>query len=147
MRAVKLSCFTVSAFGKEKPEAFSIRSKIMEREEITYLFDIYGSLLTENMQNCIDLYYNEDYSLSEIAENLKITRQGVRDTIQRGIKQLKRYDEVLNLHEHYTELSGAIDEIIMLSDEIKEVNSVTALSRDINDAATRINTIAQLLKQ
>ena len=119
----------------------------MEREEITYLFDIYGSLLTENMQNCIDLYYNEDYSLSEIAENLKITRQGVRDTIQRGIKQLKRYDEVLNLHEHYTELSGAIDEIIMLSDEIKEVNSVTALSRDINDAATRINTIAQLLKQ
>ena len=46
----------------------------MEREEIAFLFDIYGELLTDNMQNCIDLYYNEDYSLAEIAENLNITR-------------------------------------------------------------------------
>ena len=118
----------------------------MEREEITFLFDIYGSLLTENMQNCIDLYYNEDYSLSEIADNLSITRQGVRDTIQRGIKQLGRLDETLKLSEHYRELGEAADEIIMLSEAIKEINGVTALSRDINDAATRINTLALMLK-
>lgn len=118
----------------------------MEREDISFLFDIYGSLLTENMQNCIDLYYNEDYSLAEIAENLSITRQGVRDTIQRGIKQLSHFDEKLKLSEHYRELGAAADELIMLSDIIKEVNGVTALNRDINDAATRINTLALMLK-
>ena len=117
----------------------------MEREEISLLFDIYGSLLTDNMQNCIDLYYNEDLSLAEIAENLKITRQGVRDTIQRGIKQLGHYDSVLNLSTHYREISEAFDEILELSESIKQVNMDTALSREINDAATRINTIAKLM--
>ena len=119
----------------------------MEREEIAFLFDIYGELLTDNMQNCIDLYYNEDYSLAEIAENLNITRQGVRDTIQRGIKTLKHYDEVLGLRTHYEELSSYVAEIATLADTIKEINMNTALSRDINDAATRIHTVALMMKE
>ena len=43
------------------------------------LCDIYGSLLSEKQRNSLDLYCNEDLSLSEIAENTGITRQGVRD--------------------------------------------------------------------
>ena len=48
------------------------------------LYDFYGDVLTERQKEFYDLYYNEDLSLSEIAENSGITRQGVRDVIVRA---------------------------------------------------------------
>ena len=51
---------------------------------MTMLFDFYGELLTERQREFFDLYYNEDLSLSEIAENSGISRQGVRDVIVRA---------------------------------------------------------------
>ena len=48
---------------------------------MTMLFDFYGELLTDRQKEFYDLYYNEDLSLSEIAENYGISRQGVRDQI------------------------------------------------------------------
>ena len=56
---------------------------------MTMLFDFYGELLTERQKEFFDLYYNEDLSLAEIAENAGISRQGVRDVIVRaeGIMQ------------------------------------------------------------
>ena len=51
---------------------------------MTMLFDFYGELLTERQKEFFDLYYNEDLSLSEIAENNGISRQGVRDVIVRA---------------------------------------------------------------
>ena len=57
------------------------------------LLDFYGPFLSEKQRNLLHHYYNEDLSLSEIAENEQITRQGVRDLIKRGELQLKRYEE------------------------------------------------------
>ena len=56
---------------------------------MTMLYDFYGELLTERQKEFFDLYYNEDLSLAEIAENAGISRQGVRDVIVRaeGIMQ------------------------------------------------------------
>ena len=51
---------------------------------MTMLFDFYGELLTDRQKEFYDLYYNEDLSLGEIAENNGITRQGVRDVIVRA---------------------------------------------------------------
>ena len=51
---------------------------------MTMLFDFYGEILTERQKEFYDLYYNEDLSLGEIAENYGITRQGVRDVIKIG---------------------------------------------------------------
>lgn len=65
--------------------------------EMTLLFDLYGELLTEKQQQLFDLYYNEDLSLAEIAELLKISRQGVRDGIVRAESLLRRFDEILSL--------------------------------------------------
>ena len=52
--------------------------------EMSLLFDFYGETLTEKQRELFDLYYNEDLSLSEIAEHAGITRQGVRDSIERS---------------------------------------------------------------
>ena len=57
------------------------------------LYDYYGELLTEKQRTCFDLYYNQDLSLSEIAEDLGVTRQGVHDTLARAEAQLRALEE------------------------------------------------------
>ena len=66
-----------------------------KKVEVSMLLQIYGKLLTEKQYRVIDYYYNEDLSLSEIAENEEITRQGVRDIIKKGEKKLFEYEEKL----------------------------------------------------
>ena len=64
--------------------------------EISLLCEYYGKLLTERQYQCINDYYNNDLSLSEIAQNYHITRQAVRDNIKKGEKKLFEYEEKLN---------------------------------------------------
>ena len=61
--------------------------------KMTLLYDYYGELLTEKQKTCFDLYYNQDLSLSEIAEDLGVTRQGVHDTLVRAEAQLRLFEE------------------------------------------------------
>ena len=63
--------------------------------EISMLAELYGKLLTEKQYELINDYYNNDLSLSEIAENNNITRQAVRDIIKKGEKKLFEYEEKL----------------------------------------------------
>lgn len=58
--------------------------------QIAMLLDIYGEVLTEKQQDILDLYYNNNLSLAEIAEEVGITRQAVRDSIVKGEKKLFR---------------------------------------------------------
>ena len=66
-----------------------------KKVEISMLCDIYGKLLTEKQFEFINDYYNNDLSLSEIAENNGITRQAVRDIIKKGERKLFEYEEKL----------------------------------------------------
>ncbi|MCR8745193.1 YlxM family DNA-binding protein [Romboutsia lituseburensis] len=65
--------------------------------EIGLLFEQYKNLLTDKQREIVSLYYEEDYSLGEISENLNVSRQGVYDTLKRSEKILKDYEEKLNL--------------------------------------------------
>ncbi len=68
----------------------------MEKKvEISMLCQLYGKLLTKKQFEFIEDYYNNDLSLSEIAENNNITRQAVRDIIKKGEKKLFEYEEKL----------------------------------------------------
>lgn len=58
--------------------------KANEMREMPLLFDFYGGLLTERQRELCDYYYNDDLSLSEIAANTGITRQGVRDSLKKA---------------------------------------------------------------
>lgn len=63
--------------------------------EISILCQLYGKLLTEKQYGFINDYYNNDLTLSEIAENNNITRQAVRDIIKKGERKLFEYEEKL----------------------------------------------------
>lgn len=63
--------------------------------KISMLNQFYGKLLTQKQHQIIDDYYNNDLSLSEIAENNRITRQAVRDILKKGEKKLFEYEEKL----------------------------------------------------
>ena len=65
--------------------------------KVSMLLDIYGKLLTEKQYFLLDDYYNQDLSLSEIAENEGITRQAVRDNLKKGENKLFEYEEKLGI--------------------------------------------------
>ncbi len=71
---------------------------------IPYLLDCYGPLLSQKQFSVVDLYYNEDFSLAEIAENEGITRQGVLDAIKRAEAQLLAFEEKLHFLEKVNRL-------------------------------------------
>ena len=68
------------------------------------LLDFYGELLTERQRSCYDLHVNEDLSLSEIAEQSGISRQGVWDNIRRAEQALREIEEKTGLVRRFTEL-------------------------------------------
>lgn len=65
----------------------------MDALELTLLFDYYGDLLTERQKLCFDMRYNQDLSLSEIALELNVSRQGVYDNLSRAEALLKNMEE------------------------------------------------------
>ena len=69
--------------------------------EQTLLYDFYGELLTERQQQVYDSVVLEDYSLSEVAEDLGISRQGVHDMIKRCNHTLEEYESRLHLVEKF----------------------------------------------
>lgn len=71
--------------------------------EIGYLLDFYGDVLPERRRDIMDLYYNDDLSLAEIAEQMGITRQAVRDSIKKTETELFFYEEKLGLRRRLTE--------------------------------------------
>ncbi len=69
----------------------------------TMLLDFYGELLTEKQRQCLELHCNEDLSLSEIAEQCGISRQGVWDNIRRADAALREMEEKTGLVRRFTE--------------------------------------------
>ena len=75
------------------------------------LLDFYGQLLTEKQRECYDLHYNEDLSLSEIAEHSGISRQAVWDNIHRAEAALKATEEKTGLVKRFFETAKGLDEL------------------------------------
>ena len=72
-----------------------------ERLELSLLNDFYGPLLTDGRRDLMRCYYDDDMSISEIAEQLKITRQAVSDSLKKARNQLYTYEKQLGMVKMY----------------------------------------------
>ena len=89
---------------------------------MTMLFDFYGELLTQRQREFFDLYYNEDLSLGEIAENNDITRQGVRDVIVRAERTMQEVEDKTGLIRRFLQVREKLDAIQAAAAELKTIN-------------------------
>ena len=92
---------------------------------ISFLLDFYGEVLSESQREMMDLYYNEDFSLSEIADEIGITRQGVRDAVRRAEESLDSLEEKLGMIARFDRLRAQRAEIaVLLSDDSRPRDAV-----------------------
>ncbi|MCH5184975.1 MAG: putative DNA-binding protein [Oscillospiraceae bacterium] len=109
---------------------------------ISVLMDFYGELLTSKQFEALDYYYNQDYSLQEIAEHMDISRQGVRDFIKRGERQLEDFEQKLGLAKKFSELSAFTDKLI---DYINELEDNKEDNKPVSDIIAEIkNTLFEI---
>ncbi len=113
--------------------------------DVTVLLDFYGDMLTNKQRDFLHYYYDDDLSLSEIAENEGITRQGVRDSIKRAEGQLFEMESRLGLVKRFDEVRTGLNDILNCANEINEYNMRYGLSREINETVVKIKVIAQEL--
>ena len=90
----------------------------MESLEIILLFDYYGDLLTDRQKLCFDMHYNQDLSLGEIAEELRISRQAVYDNLSRTEALLKNMEEKTGCVSRDLQLRKAMQEIAASAKEL-----------------------------
>lgn len=106
--------------------------------QVSLLLDFYGEVLTQKQREVIELYYDEDLSLAEIAEHAEITRQGVRDCIKRGEQTLFEMEEKLGLVKRFDEMKKELEQIIKTANDINEINERHCFSKAIGDDADKI---------
>ena len=109
---------------------------------VSILLDFYGAMLTEKQRDVVELYYNEDLSLSEIAAHSQITRQGVRDSIKRAEGILLGLEERLGLAKRFRRIQEGLDLIIRDARDIRNYNDRFGTFREITDKTNEIIEIA-----
>ncbi|MDR7869918.1 MAG: YlxM family DNA-binding protein [Tissierellaceae bacterium] len=102
--------------------------------EIGILFDFYGKLLTEKQYSIVEMFYIEDFSLSEIGEEINITRQGVYDTLKRAEEKLYQYENTLGLVSKFRDSYINIKKILELTKDIKNSIEKEDYVKTINSA-------------
>ena len=101
--------------------------------ELASLSDFYGEVLSERKQAVLSLYYNEDLSLAEIAEEIGISRQGVRDLIKKAEEELLFLEEKLGLKKKFKEALAQSDKIFELLKDEKASPELISQMRNLVD--------------
>ncbi len=104
---------------------------------INMLYDIYAPLLTDRQQEILRLYFSDNYSLGEIAEEFAISRQAVHDLIRRAVDSIERLEEKLGLYRLFTAHQELLSEAEALLDcETISKNDVQRLKTIIAELRT-----------
>lgn len=115
----------------------------MEKKvEISILCQLYGKLLTTKQLECMDDYYNNDLSLSEIAQNNGTTRQAVKDIITKSEKKLFEYEKNLEFKKKTLEQEDKIKEILENLEKINQKNSNEEIEKLLKKAKKEIKYLA-----
>ena len=110
-----------------------------EKVKISMLCQFYGKLLTQKQCEFINDYYNNDLSLSEIAENSNITRQAVRDIIKKGEKKLFEYEEKLLFMKKTINQEQKIQRVLWNLTKIQKDSSDKQISSILEEIKKELN--------
>ena len=111
----------------------------MEKKvEIGMLYEIYGNLLTKRQQNVLNDFANCDLSLTEIAENNKITRQAVNDIVKKGEKRLLEYERKLGIMKKTINQEKQIQTILSELSKITDSSSDKKIEKILNSVSKEL---------
>ncbi|HHZ06630.1 MAG TPA: YlxM family DNA-binding protein [Clostridiales bacterium] len=113
---------------------------------VSLLLDFYGSLLSQKQREIMDFYYNDDLSLSEVADNIGITRQGVHDTVKRTETALYEMEEKLGLYKRFELVEKQLSAIENLSQNIEKTNEASYKDASIHNNVSKIIDIIHKLR-
>ena len=114
---------------------------------MSLLYDYYGELLTDKQKELFDLYYNEDLSLAEIAENYGITRQGVRDVIVRAEAILTELEDKTGIIKRFHKMQQQFSSIKSALDGICRLNEDRYQDDDLEGLCIQVRGVLSDLKQ
>ena len=109
--------------------------------EISFLLDFYGDMLTDKQRDVVELYYNEDLSLAEIAAHR------VRDSIKRAESQLLEYEERLHLAARFRRIESVLTSIVGEAEQIEKWNDRFGGAPEIDRSARNIIRLANQLDE
>ena len=112
--------------------------------EISMLYDFYGQLLTAKQQELLKLYHEDNYSLSEIAEEFGISRQGVHDAVKKAEKVLHEYENKLGLIRKFTATERAVAEIHAEIDGLMKENRQ---NKRLTDSLEHIKSMIDMINE
>ena len=112
-----------------------------DHNQAVLLLDFYGDLLTNRQRTAYGMYYNDNLSLSEIAEELSVTRQGARDAVQRAADGLRAYEARLGLVSRHSERTRLIEDII---GDVKKLTGSNNLNEQIDTLIQKIQFLSEV---
>ena len=110
--------------------------------KVSMLMSIYGKLLTEKQYEILDNYYNSDLSLSEIAENMNITRQAVRDIIKKGENKLFEFEEKLEIMKKTLQQEKKINDVLSELTKLQTNSSDKQVQKVLNHIMQELSCLA-----
>ncbi len=114
----------------------------MDTVEMLLLFDYYGDMLTDRQRMCLDLRYNQDLSLAEIAEELGVSRQGVHDNIIRAEAHLQKMEAKTGCVRRYLQSRQAMQTILTSVEKLQN-----HADPQVREAATAIANAAKSIEE
>lgn len=127
----------ITANRSEHSEPVKSLEQLDKLVELSLLYDFYGALLSEHKQQIFEDYVLNDLSLSEIAAEKSISRQGVYDIVRRCSKELTEYEEKLHLLEKFSKTKDMVNQIhqtakvIQKSGDIELIEKIEEISNGI----------------
>ena len=98
--------------GENLDRRRNVAEEILRKVDVDWLLCVYGAMLTDKQREIAAMYYEEDYSLAEIAQQENVSRQSVYDTLQRVEKQLRSLEEKLGLRRRMSGIENALQQAL-----------------------------------
>ncbi len=115
---------------------------------ISFLLDFYGDVLGDKQRELVDLYYNEDLSLAEIAKSCGMTRQGVRHVLKKAEDELVSLEQTLGLANHFVQIkennAEIVDALFSIYEQLKSFSVPNDITEQLLTVIERVRSQTQI---